>query len=812
MYLDRRVWLGERRTPRVTAFTAFSRNRGSIPELPRVRDEEMGEMMHMMSSIRNEVAAVLLLLGVSTASSGFAGSGAVVGVVRGPGGVGLPGAQVTLSPKGDDGVTSVVTGEHGNFRLDDLEPGIYSLEGSLHGFHAASAPDVSVSGDGITRVELSLSTATFHDTMLVETYGPHDSMEASELRESSARDLGEALSLKPDVWKVRKGAIANDVVLRGFRQDDVTVLIDGARIAGACPNRMDPPAFHIDFSEVDRVEIDPSAGRMAAQGSLGGLINVVTKKPGSGLHADVSMVAGTWSMINPSTTVSWGGDSFAALGGFSHRSSGVFEDGSGTLFTEEANYNSSAQGVDAYDINTAWTRLYFQPGDGHELHLSYARQEADDVLYPTLMMDAVFDDADRLVAGYRWSPEGGLLRSLRATIYATQVEHWMTDSFRETSNGAPRGWGMGTNATTEMIGGTIEADVGTFILGLEAYSRNWDAWTEMAGMGYMRQYSIPDVDLDALGISARWSHGFSDRTRIELGGRVDRISATANEAIANTGLYYAYHGTTETSRTDTEPSFSFRINHDLVPGLTLSGSLSRTTRSPDARERYFALKRMGGDWVGNPELAPPVATGAELGMVWGTGAGTLTASAWAERVDGYILLYSQPRINMVPGVMNPRAMTYANVNADLRGFSLTGSIAFSSRILVSGSASYVRGTKDPIEELGITSTNLAEMPPLSARLAVRWQNTRFFGEIEGLGAGSQDKVDEDLNESPTPSWGIVNLKAGSTWGRWRLQAVLANVFDRTYHEHFSYLRNPYRSGYVLNEPGRNLSLTLGWTY
>jgi iron complex outermembrane receptor protein len=751
-------------------------------------------------------------LSLVLAANASADGGAVVGVVRGPGGVGLPGATVTLSAEREDRTTTVVTGEHGNFRIDDLEIGSYSIEGELHGFHSASATLVTVSSSGVTRVELSLSTATFHDTMLVETHSPHDSMEASELRESAARDLGEALALKPGVWKVRKGGIANDVVLRGFRQDDVTVLIDGARVAGACPNRMDPPVFHLDFSEVDRIEIDPSSGRMAAQGSLGGLVNVVTKKPGEGLNAILSLAAGSWNMLNPSATISWGGDRFAVLGGFSHRSSGVFEDGSGAVFTDEANYNSSAQGADAYDINSAWTRLYFQPASGHELHLSYARQEASDVLYPTLMMDAPIDDTDRLVAGYRFDSDGGILRSLRATAYVTQVEHWMIDSLRMTSEGAPRGWSMGTSATTEMIGGTIEAELGTVIVGLEAYTRNWNAWTEMAGMGYLRQYSIPDVELDALGLSARWSHGFSDRTRMELGARIDHVSTAADESIANTGLYWAYHGITDTSRSDTEPSFSFQISHEVGSSLTLSGSLSRTSRSPDARERYFGLKKKGSDWVGNPELAPPVATGAELGMGWSTGAGMLSASAWTERVGGYVLIYSQPRINVVPGVMNTQAMTYTNVDAHLRGASLAGSLAVSSRISISGSASYVRGTLDPIEELGIFSTDLPEMPPLSARLAVRWQNTRYFVEIEGLGAGSQEKVDEDLNESPTPSWGVMNLKAGLTQGHWRVQAVLANVFDRTYHEHFSYLRNPYRSGYVLNEPGRNLSLTLGWTF
>ncbi len=755
---------------------------------------------------------VLLFLSIMSATPASAENGSLVGVVRGPGGVGLPGAKVTARMADDQPAASVVTSESGAFRFTDLEPGDYSIEGELHGFHPATAAAVAVGSAGVTKIELSLSSATFHDTMLVESESPRDSMEASELRESAARDLGEALSQKPGVWKVRKGGIANDVVLRGFHADDVTVLIDGARVAGACPNRMDPPAFHVDFAEVDRVEISDSAGRMTAQGSLGGLINVVSKKPGAGFHADVSAVAGSWNMINPSATLSYGGEKFAVLGGFSHRSSEAYEDGSGTVFTEGANYLPSVDGADAYDVNSAWTRLYFEPSPGHEIHLSYARQEADDVLYPTLMMDAVIDDTDRLVAGYRYEPDGGFLRSLRATAYATQVDHWMTDSARMTSVGAPRDWGMGTNATTRMIGGTIEAELGPVIVGLEAYTRNWDAWTEMRGMGYMRQFSIPDVDLDALGLSARWSHMLAKRTRMEIGARIDRVSTTADSELANVDLYYAYHGTTNTSRTDTEPSFSFRINQDLGSNLVLAGGLSRTVRSPDARERYFGLKKMGGDWVGNPDLAPPVATGAELDLTWNAGGGTLTATAWTERVDGFVLIYSQQRINMVPGVMNPRAQTYTNVDAHVRGFSLNGSAALSSRFSLTGSAAYVRGTQDPIEELGIYSTDLPEMPPISGRLALRWQNTKFFAEAEGIGAGRQDKVDEDLNESPSPGWAIMNLKAGYSWGRWRVQAIFANVFNRNYHEHFSYLRNPYRSGYIMNEPGRNFSVTLGWTY
>jgi iron complex outermembrane receptor protein len=758
-------------------------------------------------TISSVLVLMVLCSGITEASPG-----SVVGRVRGPAGVGLPGAIVTFSSAERETMASVVTGDDGAFRVDGLDSGTYTVDARMQGFHSTSAADIVVESGTAVTVELALSVATFHDTMQVDSISPRDSLEASELRQSGARDLGEALSGKAGVWKARKGGIANDVILKGFHQDDITVLIDGARIAGACPNRMDPPVFHLDFAEVDRVELETSSGRMAAQGSMGGLVSVVTKKPGQGLHADASLIAGSWNMVNPSATVSFGTDRFAVLGGLSHRSSEPYTDGSGTVFTEVANYTSAVEGLDAFDVMSVWTRLYFEPAEGHELHLSYARQEADDVLYPVLMMDAVTDDTDRLVAGYRYVSGSGFVRAVRATAYATRVDHWMVDTLRATAGTAPRGWSMGTNATTEMLGMTAEAELGQVVLGLEAYQRNWDAWTEMAGMGYMPQFSIPDVDVDVFGLSARWKHAFGPQTLFEVGGRVDKVTTTADSDKANTNLYYAYHGIRDTSRSDTEPSLSLRLVHNLSSAFTLNGSVARTVRSPDPRERYFGLKKKNADWVGYPDLAPPVSTGGELGLVWNAGSGVLTASVWSDRVDDYIIVYSQERINMAPGVMNPQAQSYANVDAHLRGFSVEGSVALSSRVFLSGSATYVRGTQEAIPELRIYSTNLAEMPPLSGRLVARWQNTKFFGEVEGVAAASQNKIDEDLSETATPGWGIVNLKTGYNIGPWRFQVILANLFDHNYREHFSYLRNPFRSGFVVNEPGRNISLTIGWSH
>jgi iron complex outermembrane receptor protein len=754
----------------------------------------------------------LALFGLLFANTATASDGAIVGFVRGPGGVALSSVTITVTDPLGSLAASVVSGAGGGFKVAGLDTGRYRVEARLEGFFAEPTPEISVAQGRPVRVELELKLATFHDSMEVDSVLPPTSLEAATVRESPARDVGEAMARLPGVWKVRKGGIANDIVVKGYSQDDITVLIDGARVAGACPNRMDPPAFHLDFAELDRVEMTPTSGQMAAQGGLGGLVNIVTRKPGPDLHADLFLAAGSWNMVNPSATVSWGNDRFAALGGFSHRSSEPYADGSGRLLTEMANYTGAASGVDAYNISSGWARLYWAPVASHEINLSYARQDAGGVLYPALMMDAVTDDTDRFVVGYRYNREGGGFRALGATVYGTRVNHWMVDSLRATATGSPRGWSMGTQAGTEIFGATVDAELGTLTLGLEAYSRNWNVWTELAGMNYMRQPSLPNADMNVAGLSVRWVRGLSQRTRLELGGRLDWVSTAADADLANTGLYYAFHGVTSTSTNDVEPSVSAQVVHAAGPNLTLNGGLSRTVRFPDPRERYFGLRRMGADWVGNPDLDPPAATRAELGMTWSAGGGMLGVGVWVDAVNGFITVYNQQKINDVPGVMNSMAQSYANVDATIRGFAIEASKALSSRLFLAGDVAYVRGTQEPIPGLGIFSTNLPEMPPVTGRLSLRWQNRWIYAEIEGVGAGSQNDVNTDLKESPTPSWGVVNLKGGYTSGSWRVQLVLGNVFDETYHENFSYLRNPFRAGFVVNEPGRNLSLSLGWTY
>ena len=43
---------------------------------------------------------------------------------------------------------------------------------------------------------------------------------------------------------------------------------------------------------------------------------------------------------------------------------------------------------------------------------------------------------------------------------------------------------------------------------------------------------------------------------------------------------------------------------------------------------------------------------------------------------------------------------------------------------------------------------------------------------------------------------------------WSLNVRIANIFDKSYFEHLSYQRDPFRSGTRVPEPGRNVFVNM----
>jgi len=737
-------------------------------------------------------------------------SGTISGSVLSSSGARLEGTFITVTNENAGKSYQVVSGKMGMFRITGLDQGKYKIEADLKGFRSIPVPQFNLEAGADQVVNISMEQAfSIEENVTVIGRAPASSLEYAEIRESPARDLGEALSKRAGVWQVRKGGIANDVNIRGIQARNLNVLIDGQRVYGACPNHMDPSAFHVDFAEVDRVDVAKGPFDVKNEGGFGGSVNIVTRRPRDNWNIQGNMSAGSFGFLNPSAAVSYGGDRFSALGGFSYRISNPFTDGSGKKFTEKTNYRSDAVDNKAFDIGTFWGKVAVSPSSTNQLQFSFAHQEANNVLYPFLKMDADYDDTNRF--GLRWESErlSDTVTGFLVQAYYSQVDHWMTDRFRTSAMGS-RGYSMGTMANTRTIGGKIETRLWRdWTFGFEAYQRFWGVYTEMAGMNYVRQNSLPDVDITSFGFYGEYMKPISESLTFTAGGRLDRIRSKADPTKANTNLYKAFHDTRVTSATDVNLAGFGRLNYQVTSGIILSTGAGTAMEVPESTERFFGLKRKSSAWVGNPLLYPSRNTGIDGSFNLEKRGIFFSTDLFFNWINDYVTLYDQPILSDIPGIMNQWARTYANVDAWIRGLEFNVAIPLKHRLFLSGDLSYVRGTKDTRPDIGLESTNLSEIPPLRSRIDLRFDQGQFFVAAEGVFSASQNNIDEDLQEEITRSYAIMNISGGFRSGIINLTVGIGNLFNRLFSEHLSYQRDPFRSGVRVNEPGRNLFLNLG---
>lgn len=758
---------------------------------------------------RTPARASLVLLALA-APSLAAGPGAA-GRVTDRSGDPVPGAVVQVRC-GEAPLYTILADALGRFEVPPDAAGCAFVASLPDG--AAASAETRLGAEPGSALVLRLDVDLVIDRIEVQAAPTRDAVASREIRESFARDAGEAISRLPGVAMLRKGGLGADVVLRGQKRDDVEVRIDGHRIYGACPNRMDPPAFHVDFAEIERIDVAKGPFDVA-RGGLGGIVDIVTREPEPGLHAEAQVAGGSASYLAPSLAVSWATPGWSAKAGIAQRQGDPYDTGGGLSILElapagsAAAYTAAAGDERAFDVTTGWGGVAFSLGAGHRLEIEGTRQDGGTQLYPYLQMDATLDEATRVRAGYRYQGGDGTLRSLELGVASASVDHDMDDRLRFSGQGKPLPYSMTTSAESAVVDESLSASLpGGVELGADAYQREWSATTRMAGMGYRPQRALADATADGYALWARLDRPLRDRLRLRGGLRVEQVDTGVDPALADLSLYRAYHGTASTSRSDSWLAGSVGLAWSPSGDWELAATAGSATRPPDPQERYFALRRAGSDWVGNPELAPARNDELDLGVRFHRGALSFDLDLFAARVSDAVTLVEVERVAMVPGVMNSVARSYVNHDERRWGAEASARWTISDRLLATASASWLRGSRDLDAANGVEDEDLPELPPANARLALRYDSGRWFAEGEGVFAARQDRVDSGLNETPTPGWGIANLRAGFEFAGMSLIAGVDNLLDRDYRSHLSYQRDPFRSGVPVPEPGRTYTASL----
>ena len=128
---------------------------------------------------------------------------------------------------------------------------------------------------------------------------PKISIESTTITEVSqeaqlSADLAQALSSSvPSIDMNRRSGIANDIYIRGQKRDNISVDVDGTKIFGACPNRMDPPTSHIVTSQIEDIEVIEGPYDVENFGTLSGGLKITTKEPTKDLNGEVTFGVGS---------------------------------------------------------------------------------------------------------------------------------------------------------------------------------------------------------------------------------------------------------------------------------------------------------------------------------------------------------------------------------------------------------------------------------------------------------------------------------------------------------------------------------------
>ena len=767
---------------------------------------------------------LLLLFAACVLDAGDAGPAAVAGRITDPSGAVVPGASVMLTSRKGGAAISLTTNHLGTFRAGNLPPGDYNVVTEAAGFAAFVRNGLALLADETANLDVVLQVSDLTEQVTVTAKAPagegaletssnnsREVLEIREVRESAAKDLGQALAGLEGIWMVRKAGIANDVVLRGFQQGNINLLVDGQHIYGACPGHMDPSAYHVDFAEIETVEVTKGPFDIRHQGSLGGAVNIISRKPNSGFHLTPNLSAGSFGFYNPSLVGSISRGRFYGLAGYSYRRSDPYVDGSGRRVTGYANYTPSGADNAAFEVQTGWARFGAELKRNSSLDFGYTHQSGGLTLYPALMMDSPYDIANRMNASWSLRELTGFVKSVRAQAYFSQVSHWMTDEFRTVAIGMPLGFNMGTFAGSRALGGRIEFELPDTVVGLESYDRGWSVVGTMrtATGGYSSSPALPDVRMVVGGAYAQ--HRFYlGRLNISIGGRLDAAGSETRAATLDPNLYYAYHNTRATSASDLDPSGNVRVTYILPRGVELFGGFGSNVRLPDPEERYYAAK--GQSWIGNPTLASTRNNEVDAGINLRARRFSLRPTLFYSRLADFVSISVQPRLNMMPGMMAASVRSYEGVGAQVWGGELSYSVGFTRSLLLAGGVSYTRGIQFAKPESFMPGGNIAEMPPLKSRTSLRYGHRLFFAEVNGLASNRQDKINELIRERPTSGYALLGLRGGIHHKQWNLSAGVDNLTDRFYYEALSFQRDPFRSGVRIPEPGRtfylNLSLTL----
>ncbi|PID59802.1 MAG: TonB-dependent receptor [Ignavibacteriae bacterium] len=622
------------------------------------------------------------------------------------------------------------------------------------------------------------------------------------VKDKLSHDGGSVLAQTAAINTIRKGGnYGFDPILRGFKYDQLNIVIDGAQCASAaCPNRMDPPISQIAPNMMEKVEIFKGPHSLRYGSSFGGTINFVSSSP------KFSAKNKTYGRISGSLESNGGIYRTEGMIGYRIKN---FDIGILGSFSKGNNY-TDGKGLEipsAFQRASFGTKIGIKLNNDHLLNISLTRNIADNVDFAALPMDLASDKTTLFNVKYKYQINGNFLRSWNTAFFGTFVDHRM-DNLSKNLN--PRKVNAITNADTKNFGGRTE---GSWLFKKGRLYAGSDFRVEQADgirtrkflMGKMAGKTLKDNvwnggRITKIAAFGEYHHLF-DSFNLIFSGRVEYNNAKATNLNENFKVK-----NNETTSTDINPSLSVGVLKKINEDITLGLWLGRAQRSGSITERYINSFPVGldpYDLFGNPSLEPEINNQLDFTALFKTKNTIIDFNAFVSFLNDYIS--SEIDENLTPTMpSSPGVRRYKNIDkAIMMGFEINWNQNLAYGLQHNLAIAYTFGEDQVINK------PLPEIAPLDFRYAVNgsYFENKVRPEIQFRHVIAQERVSLAFGENTTPSFSTIDAKItyqynkliGATFG-------VQNLFDETYYEHLS--RNVLGTDGAIYAPGRNLYLSL----
>lgn len=635
---------------------------------------------------------------------------------------------------------------------------------------------------------------------------PNESLKI-EYSDRMEHDGAQILNQLPAFNSIRKGGnYGFDPVFRGFKYDQLNVVLNGAQSAtAACPNRMDPPTSQMAPNMMDRIEILKGPYALRYGTGFGATINFIPTKLRFTSEPDIYGRASAGyetngDLVRGETQIGFTGalHDINIFGSWSQGND--YTTGNGE--TVQADFQRASFGTD----------MGFKIASNQQIRVSAVYNRARDADFPALPMDLRKDDTWLFNLRHDIQINHDKLQSWNTTIFGSFVDHLMNNLLKPLD---PRMLNAETSAKTYNYGGRTEglwrfnkgilyagADLriegadGTrvreFLMGPNAGNTFEDnAWQDgrISKTGAFAEYQIKGASLNYI-----------------LSGRLELNNANINDPSDE------FTQVNEESKiTQLNPSLSVGVLKDFGTSIKTGLWLGRAQRSGSLTERFINFFPVGQDpyeMLGNPQLKPAANNQVDVTLQWMITKGTtINVDVFASYIQDYISSVIdadlEPRLPMSPGVRQ-----FVNIDAAFRtGFEISWSQQLFAGLQHQFGIAYTYGQDLERDE------PLPEIAPLDLRyfLYGSYLKNKLFPELLFRYVSEQSRVSNEFGETVSPSFVLMDFKLGyQITDNMKVNAGVNNLWNANYYEHLN--RSVRGTNEPIFAPGRNLFVNLNFTF